>query len=112
MSFKSMEEMLAALAAYGKQVENEEAIREAMNSILAQGEYEEEDLPQNGNLRAAVQSLVDTNPRIFSALDDLGVDYIESAGFKCFKADNEHTGVESIYFISPILTLSLDDSYL
>lgn len=112
MSFKSMEEMFAALAAYGKQVENEEAIREAMNSILAQGEYGEEDLPQNDNLRAAVQSLVSKNPRVFSALDDLGVDYIESADFKCFKADNEETGVESIYFISENLTLSLDDNYL
>lgn len=112
MEFKTWEEKLAALAAYEKQEANENAIREAMNSILQTGEYEEDDLPQNDDLSAEVQSLVRSNPYIFSALDDLGIDYIECAGFKCFKADDAITCIESVYFISPTLTLSLDDGWL
>lgn len=92
------------------QVANENAIREEMNNILQQGGFEESDLPQNDGLRAAVQSLISTNPNVFSTLDELDVDYIEIAGFKCFKADDECTGIEGVYFISLTLSLSLADS--
>lgn len=77
MEFKTCEKKLAALATYKKQVANENAIREAMNNILQTVEYDEDDLPQNDDLRAEVQSLVRSNPYFFSALNDLGIDYIE-----------------------------------
>lgn len=112
MKFKSFEEKLVMLAAYQEQVANEDAIREAMNTILQKGGYEEADLPQNDDLRAAVQALGSSNPYIVSALDNLGVDYIECAGFKCFKADDAETGIETIYFVSPTVTFSLDDGWL
>lgn len=112
MEFKTWEGKLAAIAAYDKQVANENAIREAMNNILQTGAYEEDDLPQNDDLRAEVQTLVRTNSYIFSALDEIGIDYIKCAGFKCFKADDADTCVESVYFISSSLTLLLDDSWL
>lgn len=112
MKRTTWEETLATIAAYKKQFTNEEAIRNTMNAILEKGGYDEADLPQNDDLLAAVQRLVSTNPRVYTALDALGVDYIEIDRFKCFKADSDSTGSEGLFFISPELTLTLTDSYL
>lgn len=112
MLFNKSKELFATLAAYNEQIAAEEAIRQAMVKLLRVGNIEEDDIPQNDNLRATIQSLIGTKMNVFSALETVDLDYIEIGAYKCFKAEDEYTGIESIYFISPTTTLYLEDSYL
>lgn len=95
-----------------QQNEREAATRDAMLKILELGEVEEDEIPQNSNLGASIRVLLENEKDVFSAIQTLDLDYLKIGEYKCFKVDDESSGVEEIYFISPTETLYLENGCL
>lgn len=113
MSSNDAENVLNVLAAIRKQTEKEEVIRVKMLEILNQEGVEDDDeIPQNFNFGNIVRNLVKTEEDVFSAIRKTDLDYLEIGGYICFKVDDESSGVEEIYFISPAETLYLESGCL
>lgn len=103
---------LKVLEAIRKQFEAEAATRDAMLEILDQGEVEEDDIPQNSNLGAVIKILIKNEKDVFSAIQKLELEYKKIGEYKCFKVDDETSGIEDIYFISSTEILYLESGCL
>lgn len=112
MSFNEAEKVLTLLAAIREQTEKEEVIRVKMLEILDQVGLEDDEIPQNSNLGAVIRKLVKTEEDAFLAIQKLDLDYEQIGPYKCFKVDDELSGVEETYFISPTEILYLENGCL
>lgn len=106
------ENVLNVLAAIHNQNEKEKATKVLMVEVLNQEGLEEDDIPQNYNLGTIIRNVVKKGKNMYTAIETLDLDYIEVANYKCFKVDDEASGAEEIYFISPTDILYLENSCL
>lgn len=92
-----------------QQNEREDAIRCDMLEILEANDVGEDDIPLNENVSMGMLKNVEDK---FAAIQNSDLDYIKVEEFLCFKVDDQTSGTEDIYFISPTGTLYLENGCL
>lgn len=112
MSIKNTEELFGILEIIQRQTAEEEVITATMLDILNKEGFEDDDIPQNTNIGISMKSLIKEEKDVFSAIQQLDVEYVKVGEYICFKVDDNTSGTEEIFFISPTEVLYLESGCL
>lgn len=112
MGSTKYEQCLKLIQVVENQAAQDEETKCNMRDVLEEAGLEEDDLPQNANLGIALKALMNNEENLFLAVQNLDLDFVKIGEYICFKAEDDVSGTEDIYFISPIEVLYLESGCL
>lgn len=112
MNIKNTEELFEILEVIQRQTAEKEVITATMLDILSKEGFEDDDIPQNSNVGISMKALIKEEKDLFSAIQQLDVEFVKVGEYICFKVDDNTSGTEDIFFISSTEVLYLESGCL